>query len=103
MDTTLWAAADAHGGHSTDRPDALATFALAALDSGQNATVERISQWCRLALTTPAGQAAVGDWPMFKLPGRIDYARLIELRVVGSHDERLESRANTWRSRTALR
>ena len=99
LDTALWAAVDAHGGHSTDRPDALAMFALAALDSGQNATVERISQWCRLALTTPAGQAAVGDWPMFKLPGRIDYARLIELRVVGNHDERLESRANTWRSR----
>ena len=99
LDAELWAAVYAHGGDQADRPGALATFALAALDAGQAAVVAQVSRWCRLALTTPAGQATVRDWPMFKLPNRINHARLIELREVGGGDERLESREGVWRSR----
>ncbi len=62
-----------------DRELAVARYGLALLeDEDANADlVERLTEWCALALQDPAGSAAVRGWVSFRLPARVDYARLV--------------------------
>ena len=63
---------------------AAAQFAAELLrDEIKNAeALERLTQWCVLALTDPAGRTAVQGWPSFQLPQKVDHARLVPLEAV---------------------
>ena len=40
--------------------------------------IEKLTDWCVRALTSPEGQAHVKNWVSFKIPKRTDYANLVE-------------------------
>ena len=64
---------------AADRELAVARFGLALLENeGANAAlVERLAEWCALALHDPEGRRAVRGWVSFRLPRRVDHARLV--------------------------
>ncbi len=75
----VWLSARVDG--ELDRELAVARYAerLLADEEGQAADLERLVQWTALALDEPAGQAEVDGWVSFRLPQKIDHARLVPL------------------------
>jgi NADPH-dependent glutamate synthase beta subunit-like oxidoreductase/NAD(P)H-flavin reductase len=67
-----------------DRELAVAQLAVAWLANEQahTAEIERLTQWARLALIDPEGQAAVSGWVSFRLPQPVDHARLVPLQTL---------------------
>ncbi len=68
-----------------DRERAVAAWANALLvDPERNAeAIAAITRWCVLAQRSVAGCRAVAGWTAFKLPGRVDHARLVALERAG--------------------
>lgn len=67
-----------------DREHAVASWALRLLrDTETHADdIERVTRWCRLALSTSEGQAAVEGWTAFRLPQRVDHSALVPLKEI---------------------
>ncbi len=67
-----------------DEERAIAEFAMALLeDEAANAEViEAVTAWCKLARTTPEGQAHVAGWASFRLPDRVDHFNLVPTETV---------------------
>ncbi|ARU31573.1 pyridine nucleotide-disulfide oxidoreductase [Sulfuriferula sp. AH1] len=65
-----------------DREFAVARYGLALLhdEPGNADAVEKLTQWCLLALTDEQGRAAVSSWASFNLPQGIDYQHLVEFQ-----------------------
>ncbi|HXH03988.1 MAG TPA: FAD-dependent oxidoreductase [Candidatus Competibacteraceae bacterium] len=78
LDAWLDSRLDARDG---DRELAVARYGLELLadEASNTEAIERLTQWCALALSDPAGQAAVAGWLSFKLPNRVDHAHLVPL------------------------
>ncbi len=66
-----------------DRELAIARYSerLLADEDRYAAELDRLVQWCALALTEPAGRAAVAGWTSFRLPRRVDHANLVQLET----------------------
>ena len=84
-----------------DREQALAGYALGLLTGEVDPdTVEKLTRWCRLALTDPLGQRAVAGWVSFRLPEKIDHTRLVPLtRGDSERLARLQGRPDDLRQR----
>ncbi len=61
-----------------DRELAVAEFAVNLLKT-ESPGLERLIDWCVLALSTDEGQHAVQGWASFKLPAKLDYQNLVNL------------------------
>ena len=48
--------------------------------------IEKLIQWCVLAMTTEEGQQAVEGWMSFHLPKKLNYANLVDVEVVSDDD-----------------
>lgn len=70
---------DELGDTGADREMAVAEYATTLLAEGEPQAIARLTRWCRLALDSPEGQAAVGGWVSFRLPRKVDHARLVPL------------------------
>ena len=46
--------------------------------------IERLTQWCVRALTTPEGQERIAGWVSFRIPERVDYENLVECTPVAN-------------------
>jgi len=92
----------AHLGQEGDREYAIARFAeyLLTDEQAHAEAIEKLTQWCALALNDPTGQAAVAGWTSFKLPQKVDHARLVPLqRVDTDRSHRLQADPNRFRKR----
>lgn len=56
----------------------VAEFAMSLLKM-ESREIERLVDWCVLALSTKEGQDAVQGWASFKLPAKLDYQNLVNL------------------------
>ena len=65
-----------------DREFAVASYGLGLLadEPGNADAVEKLTQWCLLALTDDQGRAAVSSWTSFNLPQGIDHQHLVEFQ-----------------------
>ncbi len=62
--------------------------------------IEKLTQWCVLGLKDPRGQQLVRHWVSFRLPRRVDHARLVPLEpVMVGGTERLQAAPSQWRQR----
>lgn len=62
--------------------------------------IEKLTRWCIRALTTPEGQTAVRDWVSFRLPQRVNHAKLVPtVSVSNDTASRLEGPCDTRRQR----
>ncbi|MBX9587224.1 MAG: FAD-dependent oxidoreductase [Gammaproteobacteria bacterium] len=59
----------------------VAEFAVNLLKT-ESPEIERLVDWCVLALSTDEGQQAVQGWASFKLPAKLDYQNLVNLDPV---------------------
>ena len=76
---------------------------LAGSDSQQDA-IEKLVQWCVLAMTTEEGRQAVRGWVSFHLPKRLDYANLVEVEPVpGDSLGRLQAPPKDFRYRDGFK
>jgi NADPH-dependent glutamate synthase beta subunit-like oxidoreductase/NAD(P)H-flavin reductase len=82
-----------------DRELAVACYAsrLLAAEENHAADLERLVQWTARALDDPAGRAAVAGWISFKLPQKIDHARLVPLTEADG--QRLQGEPERFRRR----
>ena len=82
-----------------DRELAVARYAATLLAHPETtaSAAERLVQWAYLALTDPAGQAAVADWASFRLPQKVDHTRLVPLTRTDAI--RLQADPETFRRR----
>ena len=84
-----WLSAQLHSAQpdNSDRELSIAGFGqtLLANETGEEARIEKLTQWCVLALNDMAGRKAVTGWTSFKLPDRIDHARLVPFRRSEQH------------------
>ncbi|WP_124951342.1 FAD-dependent oxidoreductase [Sulfuriferula thiophila] len=89
-----------------DREFAVALFALALLDdeTGNAASIEKLTQWCILALTDAQGRAAVMNWTSFKLPQGVDYQHLVNFQPrIADHAVGVEALPETLRPRDGFK
>lgn len=64
------------------------------------ASIDRLIEWCVAAIATPEGQAAVVGWPSFRFPKRLDYNHLVDTSLAeGDALERLEGPPSLHRER----
>jgi NADPH-dependent glutamate synthase beta subunit-like oxidoreductase/NAD(P)H-flavin reductase len=84
-----------------DRELAVAQFATALLSAAADPiSLERVNDWCVLALSTEEGQQAVATWVSFKLPAKLDYLNLVNLEQDRYDDaQRQQSPESHWRQR----
>ena len=73
-------------------------------DEAKNAAkVQRLTQWCALALSDPAARMAVREWSSFRLPERMDHEALVPLqRAEFRPDHPLAADPAHWRRRDAF-
>lgn len=64
--------------HPKDKEWAVAEFAVSLLKK-ESPDLEKIVDWCVLALSTEEGLKAVDGWVSFKLPAKLDYQNLVDL------------------------
>jgi NADPH-dependent glutamate synthase beta subunit-like oxidoreductase/NAD(P)H-flavin reductase len=86
----------------SDRERAVADYACGLLiDPETHAeALERVTQWCALALRTAEGARAVAGWTAFKLPRKVDHTGLVPLvRPVEVELELLEASPERRRRR----
>ena len=62
-----------------DRELLVARYGISLLADAEVAAdaIERLTLWCIQAIKTPEGRAAVRDWPSFRLPQPLEFARLV--------------------------
>ena len=88
-----------------DREFAVAYYAerLLADEQSHAEEIDKLIQWCALALTDPQGQQAVLGWSSFALPNKVDHAKLVPLIPLKHRDaerlERLQTDPETLRTR----
>src|SRR3990170_3309883 len=84
LDSWLNSALKQAGMTGADRELAIARLAEKLLtdEAGQADDIEKLTRWCIRALTVPEGQQAVRGWVSFKLPGGVDFANLVPIKVV---------------------
>jgi NADPH-dependent glutamate synthase beta subunit-like oxidoreductase/NAD(P)H-flavin reductase len=82
---------------------AIARFALGLVaDEQANLDpIDMLTQWCVLALNEPEGQAKVRGWTSFKLPQKVDHARLVPL--VRKDPDRMQADPSQLRQRDGFR
>ncbi|HYQ92785.1 MAG TPA: pyridine nucleotide-disulfide oxidoreductase, partial [Candidatus Competibacteraceae bacterium] len=89
-----------------DRELAIARFAQRLLQDEQaNAdALEKLTQWCALALRDPNGRRTVAGWTSFKLPERIDHDKLVPLQRADTAGlERLQTTPAHFRRRDGFK
>ncbi len=66
--------------HTEDKELAIALLATQYIAEPERfpLEIEKLTQWCVLAMTTPTGQAMIANWASFRIPERIDYANLVK-------------------------
>ena len=87
---------------SSDRELAIACYAqhLLSDETKHKGSIERLTQWCALALKDPVGEAAVNTWTSFKRPQKVDHAHLVPLEPIDEERlQRLQSPVKQWRRR----
>ena len=99
LDAWLDTALDAHGLAGADRELAVARLGQRLLDAGDTDGAEQLTRWCAAALHTPEGRAAVRDWAAFRLPARVDHARLVNLEPADGSAVRRCAPRSQWRNR----
>lgn len=59
---------------------AIATYGLSLLDdaSSHQSAIDRLVQWCVLAMLTEEGYALTSSWSMFKLPSKLNFENLVD-------------------------
>jgi len=63
-------------------------------------SIEKLIQWCVLAMTTLEGQKAVNTWVSFHFPKKLDYANLVTIEpVADDHAMRLQGPKTDFRHR----
>ncbi len=85
-----------------DRERAVALYARRLEESGQDAVgdMDRLTRWCRAALDTEEGRAAVSGWAAFRLPRKVDHADLVPMeRSDLGNIPRLRATPGRWRRR----
>jgi NADPH-dependent glutamate synthase beta subunit-like oxidoreductase/NAD(P)H-flavin reductase len=84
-----------------DRELAVARYAAALTTAiPQNLQlIERLTDWCVLAMVTPEGQNAVAEWVSFKLPAKLDYQKLVTIEPDLSDALRQQAPEAQWRQR----
>ncbi len=93
-------------GAVTDRELAIAQFAarLSQDEQAQAAALEKLTQWCALALRDPEGRQTVAGWTSFKLPEKIDHDKLVPLQRADTAGlERLQTTPAHFRQRDGFR
>jgi len=65
-----------------DEELAVARYGLNLLGDEQTheEAIRQLADWCARALETPEGRARVAGWSAFRLPRKVDHARLVPLR-----------------------
>lgn len=82
-----------------DKEWAVAEFAMGLLKD-QSPDLEKVVDWCVLALSTEEGQQAVKGWVSFQLPEKLDYQNLVELEHTNEDPyQRVEGPESRWRQR----
>ncbi len=97
-----WLSKQITGQKSQDRELAVARFAERLLQDEQanQDAIDRLTQWCVLALRDPLGRRAVRGWTSFKLPEKVDHARLVPLTQADTDRlERLQAEPVKFRER----
>ncbi len=97
-----WLSKQITGQKSQDRELAVARFAERLLQDEQanQDAIDRLTQWCVLALSDPLGRQTVRGWTSFKLPAKVDHARLVPLTQVDTDRlERLQAEPFKFRER----
>ncbi|HYW75975.1 MAG TPA: FAD-dependent oxidoreductase [Gammaproteobacteria bacterium] len=86
-----------------DRERAVAVYAAHLLDdeSAHAEPLERLTQWCVLARREPTGQQTVAGWTSFKLPEKVDHARLVPVDAVD--DDRVQGLPQQFRRRDGFK
>ena len=83
VDLEAWLSEEIHkaGLPSADREWAIARLGMEWLahEAHFPAELDRLAQWCAWALTDPDARRSVADWSSFRLPQRLDPARLVPL------------------------
>lgn len=79
LDAWLSAALPMAETENTDRESVVAHFALDLLnnETAHAEAIEKLTQWCILALTDTQGRAAVTSWTSFNLPQGVDHQYLV--------------------------
>lgn len=99
-----WLKAQIDGG--SDRELAIAQWAAQLLqdEAAQAEVIDRLTQWCALALKDPAGRRAVAGWTSFDLPEKTDYDNLVPLQRADSDRlERYQATPEHFRQRDGFR
>ncbi|WP_374693390.1 FAD-dependent oxidoreductase [Acidithiobacillus sp. AMEEHan] len=66
-------------------------------------SIERLTQWCALALSDPLAKLAVQGWSSFRLPERMDHEHLVPLQHFAERpDHPLAADPAQWRRRDAF-
>ena len=86
LDAWLSQSVQAAGLIEHDRELAIARFGQTLLRDAtvNSAPIEQLTRWCILALSDPAGQAAVCGWTSFKLPQGMDFQYLVPHQALSS-------------------
>ncbi len=79
----------------------VAELGVAFLESQNQESIDRLTQWVIAVSNTPEGQALVKDWVSFHQPKRLDYQHLVKLEPVENLEGplRLQSSPSEFRSR----
>ncbi|MBU2754586.1 FAD-dependent oxidoreductase [Acidithiobacillus sp. CV18-2] len=64
--------------------------------------IQRLTQWCALALSDPSAKLAVEGWSSFRLPERMDHENLVPLVHAERADHPLAADPQNWRRRDAF-
>ena len=83
-----------------DRELAVARFAQELLqdEAANQAHIEKLTQWCALALSQPSARTVVAGWASFTQPQRVDHVRLVPLERVAT-GQHLQSPVQQQRQR----
>ncbi len=102
IDAWLDEALRAHGLDPVDRERAVALYGAALLESPDERAeeIERLTQWCVLALKDLRGRRRVAGWASFRLPRLQDPGALVPLRGVSDDPAgRMQGDPAQWRRR----
>lgn len=84
LDIWLDAQLESNGLESEDRELAVAKLGVIFLEkpADYDKELKLLVQWCVHVLTDANGQGAVKNWVSFRLPGRLDYQRLVPMEAM---------------------
>jgi len=87
---------------SDDKELAVALLGIHYLDKPNEyaKAIEKLVQWCALALTTEEGQQHVADWTSFHIPKRLEYMNLVHTETIANDPcGRIATAESAWRDR----